>query len=61
MSKTFSSVHRATLINDLKDVTEDNKLLLIKALIDIKISPKQGEYFESDTGEGHIYYSVNNL
>lgn len=57
MCKAFSSVHHATLIKDLRDATEDNEVLLI----DIKISPKQGEYFERDTGEGHIYNPVNHL
>ena len=44
MSKAFNSIQRNTLIEDLKNVLNQDKLHLIRILLDVKIAAKSGNY-----------------
>ena len=54
MSKAFDSIQRNTLIEDLKNVLNQDKLHLIQILHDVKMATKSGNYenifFSRDTG-----------
>ena len=54
MSKAFDSIQRNTLIEDLKNVLNQDELHLIRILLDVKIATKYGNYksrfFSTDTG-----------
>ena len=53
-SKAFDSIQRNTLIEDLKNVLNQDELHLIRILLDVKITAKYGNYkrrfFRTDTG-----------
>ena len=55
MIKTFNSIQRNTLIEDLKNVLNQDELHLIRFLLDMKIVTQCGNYksrfFSTDTGE----------
>ena len=44
MSKAFDSIQRNTLIEDLKNVLNQDELHLIRILLDVKIAAKCGNY-----------------
>ena len=54
MSKAFDSIKRNTLIDDLKNVLNQDERHLIRILLDVKIAAKCGNYknrfFSTDTG-----------
>ena len=54
MSKGFDSIQRNTLIEDLKNVLNQDELHLIRILLDVKIATKYGncksQFFSTDTG-----------
>ena len=54
MSKAFDSIQRNTLIEDLKNVLNQDELHLIRILLDVKIAAQCGNYksrfFSTDTG-----------
>ena len=54
MSKAFDSIQRNTLIEDLKNVLNQDELHLIRILLDVKIAAKYGNYkrrfFRTDKG-----------
>ena len=54
MSKTFDSIHRAKLIEDLQNIINKDELHLIKTLLNVKLAVKCGDhisnYFDTDTG-----------
>ena len=54
MSKAFDSMQRNTLIEDLKNVLNQDELHLIGILLDVKVAAKCGNYksrfFSTDTG-----------
>ena len=54
MSKVFNSIQRNTLIEELKNVLNQDELNLIRILLDVKIPAKCGNYnslfFSTDTG-----------
>ena len=58
-SKAFDSIQRNTLIEDLKNILNQDELHLIRTLIDVKIEVKYDNYksrfFSTDTGglQGH--------
>ena len=53
-SKAFVSIQKNTLIEDLKNVLNQDELHLIRVLLDVKIAAKYGNYkssfFSTDTG-----------
>ena len=54
MSKAFDSVHRATLIEDLRNKINIDELHLVQILLNVNLAAKCGEhiseYFQTDTG-----------
>ena len=44
MSKAFDSIQRNTLIEDLKNVQNQDEIHLIQILLDVKIAAKCGNY-----------------
>ena len=54
MSKAFDSIQRNTLIEDLKNVLNQDELHLIRILLDVKVAAQFGNYksrfFSTDTG-----------
>ena len=54
MSKGFDSIQRNTLIEDLKNVLNQDEMHLIRILLDVKIAAKCGYYksrfFSMNTG-----------
>ena len=54
MSKAFDNIQRNTLIEDLKNVLNQDELYLIRILLDVKVVAKCGNYksrfFITDTG-----------
>ena len=54
MSKAFDSIQRNTLIEDVKNVLNQDELHLIRILLDVKIAAKCANYknrfFSTDTG-----------
>ena len=54
MSKAFDSIQRNKLIKELKNVLNQDKLHLIRSLLDVKIVAKCGnckrQFFSTDTG-----------
>ena len=65
MSKAFDSIQRNTLIDDLKNVLNQDELHLIRILLDVKIAVKCGNYksrfFSTDTRAPHGDCAITRL